>query len=332
MAQVNRENFYRLLAAILSLIVGFALLGLKLWAYDLTSSQAVLSDALEGLVNVAAAVLALVVILGASKPADDDHPYGHGKLENFSAAFEGGLIAFAAIMIFAEAIQALMRGSRPEELSLGALILAGAGVVNFLVGLILLLVGRRLKSLALRASGIHLISDFATSVVIVGGLLMMEWTGLKWLDPFFAMLAAAYLAWAGYRIVREASGGLMDKEDPEVMEELRKIFSRHLFPGIIQLHHVRVIRSGQFHHVDAHVVVPEFWDIAEAHHALDEFEAKVMADYQHEGEIHVHTDPCRRKYCAFCDLENCAIRKEAFVERRSISLEELRSPVEPVVS
>ena len=325
-SNVQRERHYRIFTSVLTVAVSFLLMGAKFWAYQKTESQAVLSDALESLVNVAAAILGVYVIWMADRPADEDHPYGHGKLEYFSAAVEGGLILFAAMMIFGEAVHAIVQGEKPRELGVGILWLGGAGIINCLFGIILIFVGRRLRSIAIKSSGHHLLSDFVTSLIVVGGLILMEWTNFLWLDSVLAIMAAFYLGWTGFRLVHEASGGLLDREDLKVVAELRQVFLRHLRPGIIQLHHVRVIRAGRYHHVDAHMVVPEFWTVEESHQTVQEFEDAVIQDYRQEGEMHVHVDPCERKYCSWCDLPKCPIRQQEFVERHPLSLDELRAP------
>jgi divalent metal cation (Fe/Co/Zn/Cd) transporter len=129
--------------------------------------------------------------------------------------------------------------------------------------------------------------------------------------------------------VRRSAGGLLDAEDREILENLVEIVDRERATGIIQLHHVRVMRSGRYHHIDAHAVVPEYWDVAEAHSRTSDFEAKIMADYPYSGELHLHVDPCRRAYCRVCDVEACPIRRMPFEHLHKISIEELTHPEEP---
>ncbi|MCB0386118.1 MAG: cation transporter, partial [Bdellovibrionales bacterium] len=295
-------------AALTSLIGGVILMSVKFWGYTQSGSQAVFSDAMESIVNVIAAGLALFVIYYAMKPADDDHPYGHGKAEYFSSAFEGGLITFAGLVILAEAIAALVQGRVLHNAYIGILVVAGAGIGNLILGLALLRVGNSRKSVALVASGKHLMSDFWTSVAVVGGLLLVWLTGIYWLDSATAIVIGGLLSREGYKLVRSSVGGLLDQEDIEVLQELEAIFSPLATEGIIQIHHVKVIRSGAYHHIDAHLVLPEFWDIAQAHHRTDNFESRVIKNYPYGGEMNFHLDPCRKAYCSVCDLENCPIR------------------------
>lgn len=317
-------------AASLSLVVGVFLLLMKFWAYRMTHSQAVFSDAMESIVNVVAAMVSIVVVVVAARPADKEHPYGHGKIEFFSAAFEGGLIAFAAAMICVEATQALISGRVVHEVNFGITVVLGAGIANLLLGVFLLRAGKRNRSVALVASGHHVISDFWTSAGVAIGLVLVSVTGLQWLDPLIALVVGLLLARTGWVLVRRSAGGLLDEEDRELLGSLVQIISQERGEGIIQVHHCRVIRAGQYHHIDAHVVVPEFWDVAKAHHETEDFERRVIAAYEHDGELHFHVDPCRRAYCRGCDVKECPIRRHPFEARRSLTIDELTNPDEPV--
>lgn len=316
-------------ASQISLGVSIILLFIKFVGYRFTHSQAVFSDAMESIVNVVAAAVAIFVIWYSRKPADQDHPYGHGKAEFFSAAFEGGLIAFASILIAIEAIHALIDQHHVEQAGLGVLITIGAGVGNALLGFYLLRMGKRSHSATLEASGKHVLSDFWSSAGIAIGLGLVAVTKIQWLDPVVALLMALYLARTGFGLVTKSFGALLDGEDRDLLQNLVNIVGRERPSGIIQLHHVRVMRSGSYHHIDAHAVVPEYWDVAEAHEKTDAFEAKLMEAYPYPGELHLHVDPCRRAYCRNCDVVECPIRKHAFEHLRQLSIEELTSPEEP---
>lgn len=325
----QQQDKIRLKIAWASLIIGTVLLVFKFWAYELTDSKAILSDALESIVNVLGAIIALVTITIASKPADKDHPYGHGKAEYFSVAFEGGFITFAAALIFYEAIRSFIEGSQLSNLDYGIYVTAGAGLVNGLFGFYLKRKGKALDSLALAGSGDHLISDAITSACLIAGLLIVMFTGTQWIDPIIALILGIFLAKTGIGLVMQSLAGLMDAEDLDVISRIGKVFAKCVFPGIIRIHYTRVIRAGRYHHIDAHVVVPEFWDITKAHKEVGRFEKMVFAEYQNEGELHFHLDPCRRAYCEVCDLENCPIRQKPFKKRLSFTLEELTDPEEP---
>src|SRR5262245_33582642 len=262
---LQRDTRIRLRAGLISLTVGIALLGVKFLAYHLTGSTAVLSDALESIVNVVAALFALASLLFAGRPADRNHPYGHGKIEYFAAAFEGGLIAFAAIMIIYEVAQAFIEPSDLRQLDLGLVITLGAGIANAALGWFLVRTGKATESLTLIADGKHVLSDFWTSVGVVVGLLLVRLTGISWFDPLVAVLVGVNLGWTGVKLVRHAAGGLLDEEDTALIGKLVKAFDDFSLPGIIRIHHLRAIRSGRFTHVDAHLVVPEYWPVDRAH-------------------------------------------------------------------
>ncbi|MCC7441257.1 MAG: cation transporter [Bdellovibrionales bacterium] len=318
----------RRLASWISLGVSLALFGAKYLAYRLTGSQAVLSDAMESVVNVVAAGFALGIVHYAAQPADEDHPYGHGKAELFSATFEGGLILLAGILICVGAVQALVEGAALRKLDLGLAIVAGAGIANGALGLYLKGIGRKHHSAALEASGAHVLSDMWTTVGVLIGLGLVRITGYTWLDPVAAIAVGLQLSWNGLGVVRRAAGGLLDVEDRVLIERLGGLFTKHRFPGIIRVHHTRMIRSGSFHHVDAHLVVPEFWSVQKAHEETDRLERAVMGEYGANGEIAFHLDPCQRAYCSKCDLEPCPVRTRSFRSRIPFTMEELISPVE----
>ncbi|MBV6494594.1 MAG: Ferrous-iron efflux pump FieF [Turneriella sp.] len=314
---------------IISLVVSFLLLVVKFIAYFLTGSQAVLSDALESIVNVSAAALALWIIRVSQRPADKDHPYGHGKAEYFSSVFEGALISFAAVIIFVDSIEALVKGKTTERIDLGLILIIGAGIINALLGFYLIRLGKKEHSAALIASGKHVFSDFLTSLGVVVGLLLVHFTGMHWFDSVAALFLGALLAWTGVKLIRASIDALMDANDVSLVEKLGDYFTKSRTEGIIRIHHTRIVRAGNYHHIDAHVVVPEFWDVTTAHDRTNDFEKKVFELYEHRGEIHFHIDPCRRVYCHACDVKNCPIRREDFQKLIPFTFEELTSPTEP---
>lgn len=323
------ETRVRLRAGLISMVVGVLILGAKYQAYRMTGSTAILSDALESIVNVVAALVALGGIAFAAQPADRNHPYGHGKIEFFSAAFEGGLIAFAAVLIIYEVIRALLDRVEVRALDTGLIVVMGAGLSNLVLGWYLLRTGRAVRSLTLIADGQHVLADFWTSAGIVVGLLLVRFTGLWWLDPLIAAVVALNLMWTGARLVRQAAGGLLDEEDTPLLRRLLGVLGSHVGQGVIRVHHLRAIRAGRVHHVDAHLVVPEFWSVDRAHELAESLAERVMAELGAEGELVFHTDPCHRAYCAMCDLDDCMVRREPFRGRPPLTLEEAVQPDTP---
>jgi cation diffusion facilitator family transporter len=325
----QREQNIRIWAAALTFIVSLIVLTIKFMAFHKTGSQSIYSDALESVVNVITAVVGVIVVYYASKPADVDHPYGHGKVEYFSAAFEGGLISFASLFVFIEAIKAHVENAPMRELGSGISLIATAGAINFVFGLALARTGKKYASPTLRAAGVHLMVDFWTTLGAIVGVALVYFTDIIWIDRVVAILLGIYMAISGVRLVLQSLSGLLDAEDLILLQRLAEIFEKNVGEGIIQIHHTKVIRSGWFHHIDAHVVVPEFWSIEKAHDRLDIFEHKVINEYEYGGEANFHLDPCKRKYCSVCDYSDCPVRVKPFEARMPVVLEHLRSKTEP---
>jgi cation diffusion facilitator family transporter len=326
----KRELQVRLRTSIATLAVGAGVLALKFLAFHETHSQAIYSDALESIVNVVTALVGMFVISYASQPVDEDHPYGHGKIEYFSAAFEGGLIMFAAILIFIEAIKAQIHHEPLENLQVGLWIIAVCAIVNLAAAGALRIIGKKFASPTLSATAVHLMTDVVTTIGAIIGIALVRMTGLAWIDRAVSVVLGGWMAYSGVQLVRRSVAGLLDAEDASLLERLAEIFQKFAGDGIIQIHHTRVIRSGWFHHIDAHVVVPEFWSIEQAHERLNTFEDSVIHAYEFGGEANFHLDPCHRKYCTMCDYPNCPVRQFQFIKRMPVVIEHLRSKVEPI--
>lgn len=324
----NRARKLRVTGGLLSLGVGLCVMALKFYAYRLTQSTALLSDALESIVNVAAAGFALWAIRAAEDPPDEEHPYGHGKIEFVTAVFEGGLISFAAIIIAFESIQSLVRGPAMPNLDQGLWVVVAAGGVNGLLGAVLVAIGRDTESMALVADGKHVLTDFLTTVGILLGLGVAKWTGLAWIDPAIALFMAGVLLLTGVPLVRGAINGLIDAADTPLLEKILGSLERNRVPGVIRLHKVRAMKNGRRIHVDGHIVLPEFWPIERGHDLVESFEKSVVKDIFLEGEIEFHLDPCRRAYCAGCDLMDCPVRLAPFKSRPPLGLAEMTRPVD----
>lgn len=313
-------------AAMLSLLVALLVLILKLIAYYETNSVAILSDALETIVNVVTAGVAIFVVRIGSAPADENHPYGHGKAEYFSAAFEGGFIVAAALYIIYESIQAFFFPKEVGDFFLGSLWIGAATAANLGMGLYLKNVGKKTKSMSLIANGTHILSDVKTTVGVIIGLLIAHFTGISWLDSVIAFSVGVHLLYEGYKIVRESIAVLTDEVDEKTLLELVHSMEKNRTSDIIDVHQLKMIRSGPFHHVDAHLVLPEYWDISKAHEVSDEFEKKVVRDYSFDGEIAFHIDPCARKYCECCAVNDCPVRQAEFVTKKRFLLKSITRP------
>lgn len=319
------EKFAKSKVRIAAFSLGIALLVLvfKLLAYRETQSLAVLSDALETIVNVLTAAIALFVVRIGSEPADENHPYGHGKAESFSAAFEGGLVVSAGFFILYESTLAFFQPMKQMDLSQGLIWMILATVANLGTGLYLKNRGQKLQSASLAASGVHILSDVKTTVAVVAGLYLSKITGAYWLDPVIAGVVGLHLLYEGYTIVRGSIAVLTDEVDESALRQLSRCFENHRQTGIIDIHKLKMIRSGSFHHIDAHLVVPQFWDVSTAHSMAHVFEKEVVDEYLYDGEIAFHIDPCDQKYCRQCSLEKCPIRIEPFIKQKKFEMKGL---------
>ena len=322
MSAEHIEQKSRIRLALLSIVAGAVLLGLKYLAYVLSGSVALKSDAIESIVNVVAALFALGAVVFAGRPADKKHPYGHGKIEHFSAAFEGGLISLASVFILFEAAKGFIYGVEFKNLGLGLAVNLFAGALNGVLGWFMLRQGRRTRSRALEADGHHILSDFWTSVGIALGLIAVKFTGAKWVDPLMAMVVGLLLARTGFRLVKESSQALLDMEDPDVLGKVLEAMNRVRTLDIIAIHEMRTFRSGRYTHVDVHIVVPEFYPVRQAHDLCEEFGKRALVDGNIEGEMHTHVDPCGRIYCDRCPVEDCAIRQAPKTNEATFILEE----------
>ncbi len=278
--------------AIGSIFIGVAVFALKYAAYLMTGSVALYSDALESIVNVAAAVAALIAIWVATRPADEDHPYGHHKAEYFSAGLEGALIIVAALAIFREAWGAL---SAPRELQWdnpGLLVNAAAGVLNGAWSWVLIRYGRRLNSPALEADGKHLLADVYTSIGVLGGVILAAVSGWWLLDPLIAIGVAVHILWAGWGLVRQSTAGLMDAApDEQTMDAIRQTIRSAAGKGVIEFHDLKARRAGSALFVDFHLVVPGVTPVVKAHMYCDRIEEALKKRFGENIGVSIHVEP-----------------------------------------
>lgn len=311
----ERDHRLRKQAALISVLVGFGMLALKTTAYFLTHSAAILSDALESIVHVFATSIALYSIVVSSRPADESHPYGHGKVEFFSAGLEGGLIVVAAFAIMYAAIRDLIFGRELVDLDVGMLFILVASVVNLLLGWFLITRGRATDSLTLVADGKHVLTDSYTSFGVVAGLGLVYLTGIKILDPLVAIAVAINILFSGYKLMRVSVGGLMDESDRETLVRFNDVVKRARTPEWINLHHLRIMRSGRMHNLDFHLIIPFYWSVEEAHTFQGDVVKKIAREFQNNATVLIHLDPCIEKYCPSCGVDACRERKAQLIRQ-----------------
>jgi cation diffusion facilitator family transporter len=276
--------------AIGSVAVAIAVLALKGVAAWLTGSVALLADALESVVNVAAAVAALAAVRFSALPADANHPYGHAKAEYFSAVLEGALIVVAALLILHQAWGALGAPRAPEQPGLGLAVSALASGVNAAWATMLMRRGAALRSPALVADARHLWSDVVTSVGVIAGVGLVALTGVLWIDPLLAALTAGNILFSGFRLLRESVGGLMDEAvPPATLERIRRIVAAEA-EGAIEAHDLRSRHAGRYTFLEFHLVVPGGMTVRESHDICDRIEAALKAELLN-AIITIHVEP-----------------------------------------
>ncbi len=276
--------------ALFSVVVGIVVLGLKFWAWGLTGSVALWSDALESFVNVATAIAAVVAIRYSALPADDNHPFGHAKAEYFSVVLEGVLIIIAALSILTSAWQGLAHPRALDQPVLGLSVNLLASAINGVWATVLVTVGRRRRSMALTADGVHLFTDVATSAGVFIGLVLVVATGWLILDPVLAALVAVNILWQGWKLIRVSVGGLMDEAvSSEILERIRAVISENA-TGAIEAHDVRTRRGGRMTFVEFHLVVPGAMPVSESHAICDRIE-RALRDAVPDIHIAIHVEP-----------------------------------------
>lgn len=296
-------------------IVGVLLFIAKIFAWKLTNSDAVFSDAMESIVNIIAAFMGLYSLYLAAKPKDEDHPYGHGKVEFVTSGIEGALIILAGIMIIVEAVNSLIHGNELKKLDWGILIIAGTAVINYLMGYISYKKGIRENSLVLQSSGKHLQSDTITTAGVVLSLILVYFTGLNWIDAAVAIFFGGYIMFVGYRIVRKSLAGIMDESDPEIITRIAEHLNEVRKDVWIDVHNVRVQQHGSGLHIDGHITLPWYLELRDAHAEMEEMIVSIAEANERSIEFNFHMDDCRPVSCEICQIFDCKVRQHAFVKK-----------------
>jgi cation diffusion facilitator family transporter len=273
-----------------SIVVGIVVLTLKSLAYVMTGSVALLSDAIESIVNVATAIAAFIAIRLSAKPADAEHPYGHHKAEYFSAVLEGVLIVIAAVAILREAYFAFLSPRNLDAPWLGLAVNGAALAINAGWSWVLIRQGRARRSPALEADGRHLLTDVISSIGVLAGVSLAAITGWAVLDPTLAAIVALNILWSGWGIVKDSIGGLMDEAVPaEILARIREIISVNA-EGAIEAHDLRTRHAGRMMFIDFHLVVPGSMTVSAAHDICDRLERAIKAEFP-DALISIHVEP-----------------------------------------
>lgn len=286
-----------------------------MWAWYATNSSAIMSDALESLINVATAIMAIFAVYVSSRPADETHPYGHGKVEFFSSGVEGALILLAGLAILSYSIDALIFGAELSRMDFGLLLVGIAGVINFVLGLFLVQSGKKHHSEALIANGHHVLSDAWTSLGIIVGITMVIITEIPWIDPLIAGFVGIWVLISGYKIIRKSVGRLMDEADPQLLARIARVLATERRDSWIIPHRLRAWRSGAIVRIDFHLIMPTYWTLEQTHEQEHSIHDAIKAGLDEPCEIIVHTEPCFSACCRICSMKECPIRANQTEER-----------------
>ncbi|MGB3183393.1 MAG: cation diffusion facilitator family transporter [Cyclobacteriaceae bacterium] len=293
-----------------SFIVAVVLSIVKFFAFGVTSSNAILTDALESLINIAASAFAWYSLRLSSQPRDINHPYGHGKIEFFSAGFEGALIMLAGVFITVASVQRIFNPVPLTDLLTGILLVAITMLVNGLIGYKLIYLGKKRNSIVLEADGRHLVTDAWSSLALILGVGIIYFTDAVWVDSLIGIAFAIIILYNGYRLLRKSIAGLMDETDPDLLKNVQEVLINNRRRNWIDVHNLRIQRYGIDRHIDCHLTLPFYYSLDTVHKEVDKLEEVLDGHLSGGIEVFVHTDPCiPGPCCHYCRIEDCHERK-----------------------
>lgn len=297
----------------LLVIISVLLFVIKIIAWYLTSSISILTDALESTVNVIAGFIGLYSINLSSKPKDKEHPYGHGKVEFITSAFEGVLITVAGLIIIYESINNFIHPHEIKKLDYGLVLIAFSGLINYIVGHICVKKGLKENSPVLISGGKHLKSDTYSTLGLLIGIALILITGFKWIDSIAAIVFAFIIIFSGYKIIRKSISGMMDEADHQIIDQVKNVLNANKSNNWIDVHNMRIINYAGFYHIDCHLTVPFFLTIVQGHKLVDDLTAMLSSHFDDRVEFFIHVDACQFYQCKLCKVSDCEFRKENFV-------------------
>lgn len=287
----------------------------KLTAWALTGSLAILTDALESIVNIVSGFLGWYSLYISAKPKDVDHPYGHGKIEFISAAVEGTLITATGFFIIYLSAISFFHPHKVGKLDYGMVLLGATGFVNYIAGVICVKTGEKNNSLPLIAGGKHLKTDTYSTIGILAGLALIYFTNLQVFDSIIACTVAIIIIFTGYKIVRTSVAGIMDEADLQLLNNLVDVLNKSRRENWIDLHNLRIIKYGSTLHCDCHLTVPWYLNVSEAHAEIEALAALIRNGFGEAVELFVHSDGCQEFSCRICSKQNCLVRQHDFEKR-----------------
>ncbi|WP_312090858.1 cation diffusion facilitator family transporter [Chryseobacterium sp.] len=310
--KINKDKigFQKIIA-----VFGIILFVGKIIAWKLTDSDAVFSDAMESIVNVISAFMGLYSLYLAAKPKDEDHPYGHGKVEFVTSGIEGALISIAGLMIIYEGINSLIVGKVLNKLDWGIAIIAATAIINYFLGYISIKKGEKENSLVLISSGKHLQSDTVTTLGVVISLIIVYFTKIYWIDSLVALFFGFYIIFVGYKIVRKSLSGIMDEQDPELLNKIINLLENNRRTEWIDIHNMKIQQFGSSLHIDAHITLPYYYSLREAHQEMEKVIILLANNTNRTVEFNFHMDDCKPISCSICQIMECPVRQHPFIKR-----------------
>ena len=301
---------------LISLVVSILLTVIKFIAYFSTNSVAILSDALESIITIVAAGFAYYSIYLSSLPKDQNHPYGHGKIEFFSIGVEGAMIFVAGCLILFKAFQYFIYPRAITQIDNGVILIAITAAINFLFAQYLLYSGKKIPSITIRGNGQHIITDASTSSALIAALLLIRFTNLHWIDPAMSLLIGILILRKGYNLIRKSVSGLMDEADIKLAEEIIMVMDMNRKSSWVDIHNLRIQQYGNNHHIDCHLTLPYYYTLSQVHEETQNL-SSLVNNYITVGEVEffTHTDPCDPGCCHYCILFECPVRQDAFTGR-----------------
>ncbi len=306
--------------------VGIILFVGKLVAWKLTNSDAVFSDAMESIVNVISAFLGLYALYLAAKPRDENHPYGHGKVEFVTSAIEGSLISIAGVMIIYEGCNSLILGKTLNKLDWGIWIVAATAIINYVLGYISIRIGKKENSIVLISSGKHLQSDTITTLGVTVSLVLVYITKIYWIDSVVALIFGFYIIVVGYKIIRRSLSGIMDEADPEMLGRLARFLNKNRKAQWIDIHNMKIQQFGSKLHIDAHLTLPWYFELRTAHNEMESLIKLIAKNTDRQVEFNFHMDDCKPTSCAICQIKDCPVRQQNFTKKVEWDGENISQP------
>lgn len=308
-SSVENYNFQKIIVS-----VGVSLFFIKVFAWYMTHSVSILTDAMESIVNVVGGFVGLFSLYISTIPPDKSHPYGHGKIEFLSAGIEGTMVAFAGLFVIYKAIDDFIHPKQIGQLDYGILLIAATALVNYSVGSLAVRKGRKNNSMALIASGKHLKTDTYSTLGIIIGLILILVTGYERLDNIVAFVFGMIIIFTGVHIIRKATAGIMDESDEELLNQVVGILEASRKDNWVDLHNLRLVKYGNKYHIDCTLTIPAYMVAWDAQSEISAVKKIIRTKFYQNVDINVQTNICIPSLCSLCRVQDCWMRKYAHVE------------------